>query len=74
MLLKTKAAAKAARGAVCAVAKKTIAMLASAFTGRELLLVAGLGLLAYGLSLIWVPAAFVVPGGILVAVAVFGVR
>jgi hypothetical protein len=43
-------------------------------SSRELMLFAGLGLLAYGCSLVFWPAAFVVPGAILVAVAVFGVR
>jgi hypothetical protein len=40
---------------------------------RELMLVIGLGLVGYGLFLVFPPAAFVVPGAVLCAVAVFGV-
>lgn len=46
----------------------------STIGGRELLLAAGLALLAYGLSLVYWPAAFLVPGAIVTAVAIFGVR
>ncbi|MGV2188771.1 hypothetical protein ACQZ4Q_08145 [Agrobacterium vitis] len=42
--------------------------------GRELVLFAGLVLVGYGLSLVFLPAAFIVPGGIMVAVAIFGIR
>jgi hypothetical protein len=41
---------------------------------QEVLFVAGVGSLACGLSLVWMPAAFIIPGSILTAVAVFGVR
>lgn len=44
------------------------------FDGRDLVLVAGLGLLTYGCFLVYVPAAFIVPGGILTYVAIFGTR
>jgi hypothetical protein len=48
--------------------------LISAFDQADLLMFAGLGLLGYGASLVYWPAGFLVPGAILVAVAVFGVR
>jgi hypothetical protein len=38
------------------------------------MLAAGLGLVGYGLSLVYLPAAFAVPGAVLAAVAIFGVR
>lgn len=41
---------------------------------RDLMLFAGLAIAGYGLALIYWPAAFVIPGAILAAVAVFGVR
>jgi hypothetical protein len=41
---------------------------------QEVLFVGGVALLAYGMSLIWLPGAFIIPGSILTAVAVFGVR
>lgn len=41
---------------------------------REMMLVGGLGLVGYGLFLVFPPAAFIVPGAVLCAVAVFGVR
>lgn len=43
-------------------------------TSREIMLLVGLLILGGGLWLIYRPAAFVIPGAILVAVAVFGVR
>ncbi|TMI98463.1 MAG: hypothetical protein E6G97_25910 [Alphaproteobacteria bacterium] len=44
------------------------------FDGREWLLFAGLALVGYGLYDIYAPLAFIVPGGVLSAVAFFGVR
>lgn len=46
----------------------------SAIDARDVLLWVGLGLVGYGLSLIFWPAAFIVPGVVLVAIAVFGTR
>ena len=40
---------------------------------RELFLAVGIPLLGYGCSLAYWPAAFIVPGAILVAIAAFGV-
>lgn len=40
----------------------------------EVLLFAGCGLLGYGLSFVYLPAAFAVPGAILAGVAIFGVK
>lgn len=39
------------------------------FDARDLFLFAGLGLLAFGLHMVWPPAAFIVPGSVLVYVA-----
>lgn len=52
-------------------AKKTMAWIES--VSREITLLVGLVLLAFGLWFVYRPAALIVPGGILVAVAVFGV-
>jgi hypothetical protein len=41
---------------------------------RDVFAFAGLGLLAYGLSLVCVPAAFIVPGCVLLYMAIFGSR
>lgn len=41
---------------------------------REILLFAGSALIGYGLSFIYPPAAWAVPGVILAGVAIFGVR
>lgn len=41
---------------------------------RDYMLIGGLALLAYGLSLVSVPAAYIVPGAVLALVAIFGVR
>ena len=43
-------------------------------TFRDVLLFGGAALLAYGLSLVWWPAAFVAPGIVFTGVAIFGVR
>lgn len=48
--------------------------IAAAFGPRDLLLFSGLALAGYGLALVSLPAAFIVPGAVLTAVAVFGVR
>ncbi len=45
----------------------------AAFSLRDLTLYAGLGLAAYGFYQIFPPAAFIVPGAVLIYVAVFGV-
>jgi hypothetical protein len=41
---------------------------------RDVLMFGGVALLGYGLSLVYWPAAFVVPGLILTGVAIFGVK
>lgn len=41
---------------------------------RDFALWLGLALLALGLFLVWPPAAAIVPGAILVGMAIFGVR
>ncbi len=41
---------------------------------RDVLGAVGLGLLAYGLWLVWPPAAAIVPGAVMTGVAVFGTR
>jgi hypothetical protein len=41
---------------------------------RELTLYTGLGLTGYGLYQIYPPAAFIIPGAVIVYVAIFGVR
>jgi len=41
---------------------------------REILLFAGAGLIGYGLFLVWLPGAFIVPGVLVAYVAVFGVK
>ncbi|MBN9135472.1 MAG: hypothetical protein J0I92_05405 [Phyllobacterium sp.] len=48
--------------------------LAGLLSARDYLLALGLLLASYGLALVWLPAAFIVPGAVLAAVAVFGVR
>lgn len=54
--------------------KKFGVAFAATFAARDHLLFGGLILMAYGLSLVWMPLAFIVPGAVLVGVAVFGVR
>lgn len=41
---------------------------------RDLIGLAGLLLVGIGLALVWLPAALVVPGAILIYVAIFGVK
>lgn len=41
---------------------------------RDLVLLAGLGLAGYGAAQIFLPAGFLLPGAVLVYVAIFGVR
>jgi hypothetical protein len=48
--------------------------LVDAVISAEGAFVAGMALLAYGLSLVYRPAAFIAPCAILIAIAVFGVR
>ncbi len=38
---------------------------------REVLLLVGLSLLSFGLSMVWLPSAFIVPGVVLTYMAVF---
>lgn len=54
-------------GALVAVAAEPIGF-------REVLLFAGSALIGYGASFVYWPAAFLAPGVIIAAVAVFGVR
>lgn len=51
-----------------------VAFLVSLFGKRDYLLFAGLGLLAYGLSFVFLPAAFIIPGAVMALIAIFGVR
>jgi len=53
---------------------KVMAAITRIVSMRDAMLALGLGLSAYGLSLIWVPGAFLFPGAVLVGVAIFGVR
>ena len=53
---------------------KFLRAILAAFGPREVSLIAGLGLVGYGAWCIYPPAAFVIPGAIIVAVAVFGLR
>ena len=46
----------------------------SAFGLRDMLLFGGLALVGYGLSMVSLPAAFIVPGAVLAGVSIFGVR
>lgn len=48
--------------------------LARTFDVRDAMLAIGLALLAAGLFLVWVPAALIVPGMIISAVAIFASR
>ena len=41
---------------------------------RDVLGIIGVGLLTYGSSLVWPPAAFLVPGIVLTYIAIFGTR
>lgn len=41
---------------------------------RDMIGLAGLMLLGLGLAFVWAPLGLIVPGGILVAIAVYGVR
>lgn len=41
---------------------------------QEVVLAFGLALFGYGLSLVYWPAAFIGPGAVLTAIAIFGVR
>ena len=52
------------------------AVAAAVFAAQLRLIVAacGLGLLSWGFALAWLPLAFIVPGGLLVIVAVGGAR
>ncbi len=42
--------------------------------GNDVLFVVGLGLLGYGLFLVYMPLAFIVPGMVLIVLAVLGAR
>lgn len=54
--------------------KNAASALKNAVAWRDILMMIGLGLIAYGISLVNLPASFVIPGSILVAVSVFGVK
>jgi hypothetical protein len=47
---------------------------ASAVDGRDAMLAIGLAMLAYGVSCVWSPLGLIVPGLVLTAIAIFGVR
>lgn len=47
-------------------------LLAANVDARDLVMIAGLALLAIGLFQVFVPAAFIVPGAVLTYVAVWG--
>lgn len=68
------ARAKALVGSAFGAAGRLTVMAVGSVGAREYLLLAGLGLAGYGISLIYWPAAFILPGAVLAAVAVFGVR
>ncbi len=51
-----------------------ICAFAAGFTARDLMLFGGLVLIGYGASLIFWPAGFILPGAVLAAVSIFGVR
>ncbi len=53
---------------------RLLGWIAGQFDARDLMLVAGLGLIGYGLWEVYPPASFVVPGAALAGVAIFGVR
>ena len=53
--------------------RKSAAFILEPIGFREILLFAGCGLISWGLAPVYAPAAFVVPGAILAAVAVFGI-
>lgn len=63
-------------GLMAALRMLAVALLAVAnfairlFSARDYMLFAGLGLMAYGLTLVYLPAAYIVPGTILAAVAI----
>jgi hypothetical protein len=58
--------------------KSALAIVAGAIIStigfRDLLLFGGVALVGYGASMVYPPAAYIVPGVVLTAVAVFGVR
>lgn len=53
---------------------KLLQRLAGAVDGRDVLLAIGVGLLGYGIWLVYPPAGFAVPGAVLAYVAIAGVR
>jgi hypothetical protein len=61
-------------GAAAVLAWRAAGVVAFAFDSRDYLLFVGLALVGFGLSFIYWPAVFLVPGAALAAVAVFGVR
>lgn len=41
---------------------------------REVMLIAGLGLVSWGAGMVYVPAGFFIPGAVLVYIAIAGLR
>jgi hypothetical protein len=54
--------------------RQFVARIVASIDVQTALLAGGLALVSYGSSLIYWPAAFIVPGAVLTAVAIFGVR
>jgi hypothetical protein len=54
--------------------KSFIGLVKSAIGAREAMLLAGLGLVSYGAAGVYPPAAFFLPGAVLVFVAIAGLR
>lgn len=55
-------------------AGRALSAIAKAIEAREAILIVGLGLVSYGLWQVWMPAAFIVPGTVLLYVSIFGTR
>jgi hypothetical protein len=55
-------------------AKAAAAAIAKTIGGREITLLAGLGLLGFGAGAIWLPLGLMLPGVVLLYVAIFGLR
>ena len=54
--------------------KSLLKTLSAAIGAREVALLVGLGLTAYGASLVWWPATFVIPGTVLLYVSIAGLH
>lgn len=48
--------------------------LLSIFGVREVMFLAGAGMVGWGLAMVWLPSAFICPGLMLAYVSVFGVK